>query len=183
MNDKVERVLGLALLLLLVVHVTLVHEGPWVLLAACDTAAVATGLGLLCGWRRLVALALVFQVSVGFPAFLVGVSTTFVPIVTSVAVHLLPMIAGGLAVIRGSRRLPPRAALATFLAYVGVLVASLAAPAALNLNLLHAIWPPVARLFPGRVAYHAVVHGLVPLAALVAGETGLRRLVLHRVHR
>ena len=105
-NDRLRRVLGLGLLVLLAVHVRLVQQGPWVLLAVCDTAAAATALGLLCGWPRVVDLALVFQVSVGFPAFVVGVLTTFVPIVTSVAVHLLPMMAGGLALFLGRRGLP-----------------------------------------------------------------------------
>ncbi len=183
MNNRLRRVLGLGLLVLLAVHVRLVQQGPWVLLAVCDTAAAATALGLLCGWPRVVDLALVFQVSVGFPAFVVGVLTTFVPIVTSVAVHLLPMMAGGLALFLGRRGLPRPAALQTFAAYVATLGASLVAPPALNLNLLHGVWPPVAGLFPGRAAYHAIVHGLLPLAALLAGEAGLRRLVAHRLHR
>jgi hypothetical protein len=174
MSEARARAVGIALLALLAVHVAVNREGPWVLLAACDLAAAATGVGLACGWHRAVAVALVFQLSVGFPSFLVGVFTTYRPNVTSVGIHLLPLVAGGLAVRR--RGLPRHAAVMAFAAFVVALLLSYALPPPeINVNLVRTVWPPLASVFPSKAAYAVVFLGAGPLLLLSLGESALRR--------
>ena len=171
-----KRTVGLLLLLLMIAHtVTHPDRGAWVLLSACDVATLATAIGLVAGWRKVVAVAFLFQVSIGLPAFFVGLAThTYTPNTTSVAIHLLPPLAGGWAVRRTG--LPPHA-LATALLTYGLVVAAsfLFSPPALNVNLVFTVWPPIRRLASGRLAGLILFHGVGPLILLSVGEAALRR--------
>jgi hypothetical protein len=167
------RPIGVGLLSILAVHACVHPDGPWVLLASCDVAAAATAIGLTLGWHRIVGVAFLFQVAVGMPAFLVGLITTYVPTATGVAIHLLPPAAGALTVTR--RGLPRFAPLIAFSVYLLVLASSYRfAPPSLNVNLVHQVWPPLARLYPIRILYSGFFLG-GPLLLLVVGELGLRR--------
>lgn len=171
-----ERTSGVLLLLLMVAHtVTHPERGAWVLLSACDVATLATAIGLVAGWPRVVAVAFLFQMSIGLPAFFVGLAThTYTPNTTSVAIHLLPPLAGGWAVRRTG--LPPRALAAALLVYFVVVVASLLfSPPALNVNLVFTVWPPIRRLTSGRLAGLLLFHGVGPLILLSVGAAALRR--------
>ena len=171
-----ERAIGLSLMLLMLLH-TVAHpeRGAWVLLSACDMASLATAIGLLVGWPGMVAVAFLFQVSIGLPAFFVGLATgTYTPNATSVAIHLLPPLAGGWSVNRtGLPRHAMAIALAIYLLAVGVSV--WISPPALNVNLVFTVWPPIRRLASGRLAGLLLFHGVGPLLLLSSGQVVLRR--------
>jgi hypothetical protein len=175
-REAKERAVGLFLLLLMIAHtVTHPDRGVWVLLSACDVATLATAIGLVAGWRKAVGVAFLFQISIGLPAFFVGLAThTYTPNTTSVAIHLLPPLAGGWSVRRTG--LPPHA-LATALLTYGLVVAAsfLFSPPALNVNLVFTVWPPIRRLASGRLAGLILFHGVGPLILLSVGEAALRR--------
>jgi hypothetical protein len=172
-NERAWPVMGAAVAALMIAHVARNPFGAWVLFSACDVAAVATAAGLLLRARRIVALALLFQLAVGLPAFLVGLVTTYVPTLTGVAVHLAPTAMGVAAT--GRRRWPPRAALVDWAAYVALLLITyVLTPPAMNLNLVHAIWPPLSKLFASTPAYHAA-HAAAVLAALQTVAWATRR--------
>ena len=71
-EDRYLRFGALATLIVLAIHVAVRPEHGWVLLAPCDAAAVVTALGVLAGWNRAVAIALVFEVAIGLPGFAIG---------------------------------------------------------------------------------------------------------------
>jgi hypothetical protein len=165
---------ALALLAMMVVHVIVRPEGGWVLLATCDVAALATALGVLVGWHRLVAAAFVFQVMIGLPAFAVGLCTTYELNPTGVAVHVVPVTLGAIAVARHG--LPHRAALHAWLGYAATFVAGyLIAPPALNVNFASFVWPPLAGVFDSRAAFWAALFAATALL-LAVGEVLIRRL-------
>jgi hypothetical protein len=106
---------------------------------------------------------------------LVGVLTTWVPVFTSVGIHLLPLGLGGMSVARNG--LPRHAALVAFSGYALLLVLSFVlSPPALNINLVHTVWPPIAHLFSHRATYHIAFLAAV-LAVLAVGEWTIRKLV------
>ncbi len=109
-------------------------------------------------------MAFLFQISIGLPAFFVGLAThTYTPNTTSVAIHLLPPLAGGWAVRRTG--LPPHALATALLIYLLVVAASfLFSPPALNVNLVFTVWPPIRRLASGRLAGLLLFHGVGPAA-------------------
>jgi hypothetical protein len=157
------------------IHVAVRPEHAWVLLATCDVAALATAVGLLLGWNAWLGAALVFQIAIGMPAFAIGLCTTYPANVTGIAIHFVPPIFGALA-LRG-RALPRRAAEVAWIGYVvTVLVTYLAAPPPeFNVNFTAAVWPPLARLFPGRAAFFAALFA-VAAVPLWLGARGLGRV-------
>jgi hypothetical protein len=171
-----ERAAGLFLLALMAAH-TAAHpdRGAWVLLSACDIASLATALGLLAGWRGVVGVAFLFQIAISLPAFFVGLATaTYAPNATSVAIHLLPPVAGGWVVARSG--LPRRATAIALAVYLLAVLASLAfSPPALNANLVFTVWPPLQRRVGSRVVGLMLFHGIGPLVLLSIGEVALRR--------
>jgi hypothetical protein len=141
-----KRGIGLALLVLLAIHANVRPERGWVLVSACDLAAIATAIGLIAGWHRWVAIAFVFQLAIGLPALAIGLFTTYEPNPTGIAIHVVPLVLGGLEVRR--RGLPRRSALLAWLGYAGAIaLAAALAPAALNLNFAARVWPPLAGTF------------------------------------
>lgn len=175
-----RRVAGLALLGLLAVHPWLRPEGGWALLSACDLAAFATAVGLIAGVDRVVATAFVFQVAVGLPALAIGMLTTYRWNSTGVALHLIPILLGG--VVVADHGVPPRAALFAWLGYAASLVvATLVVPEQLNINFSSQVWAPMADAFSLR-AYQAFLLVLVG-GLLAAGSLMIRRLVALRAGR
>jgi hypothetical protein len=170
-----ERTMGAGLLLLMAAHLaTHPERGPWLLLSTCDIATLATAIGLVVGWHQAVGVAFLFQIAMGLPAFFGGLLTAvYAPNATSVAIHLLPPVAGGWAVAR--RGLPRHATALAFTVCGLAIVASLFSPPALNVNLVFEIWPPVHRLFPSRLAGLLVYHGVGPLILLSSTEVALRK--------
>jgi hypothetical protein len=165
---------ALAFLAMMVVHVMVRPEGGWVLLATCDVAALATALGVLADWHYPVAVAFVFQVTIGLPAFAVGLCTTYELNPTGVAVHVVPAALGAIAVARHG--LPRRAAFHAFLGYTATFVAGyLVAPPALNVNFAAFVWPPLAGMFESRGTFWASLFAATGVL-LAIGEVLIRRV-------
>ncbi len=166
--SAMRRGLGIALLALMAIHTTLRPEGGWVLISACDLAAIATAVGLVAGWHRWVATAFVFQLGIGLPALAIGVFTTYEANLTGIAIHVVPLVLGGVEVRR--RGLPRGSALLAWLGYAASMALSYAiAPAELNLNFATRVWPPLAGTFTlpmFQLAILAVGGVLLALAAL-----------------
>jgi len=167
-----KRAAGIALLVLMAIHASVRPEGAWVLLAACDLAAIAIAVGLLAGWHRLIATAFVFQLAVGLPLLVVGFFSTYKPNVTGIAIHVVPLVLGGIEVRR--RGLPRYSALAAWLGAAGSnLLASAFAPDGLNLNFAARVWTPLAGTLTLRT-FQVALWALVGVLLLLA-ELALRR--------
>jgi hypothetical protein len=165
---------GLALLAMMPFHVALRPEHGWLLLSTCDVAAMVTAVALVAGWPRVTAVAFLFQIAVGLPAFAIGLCSTYPLNPTGTVVHVVPPLLGGIVVARLG--LPARAALAAWLGYALTFVAGyFAAPVALNINFAHSVWPPLARMFPAAWVFQAALIGLVG-ALLGIAELAIRRL-------
>ncbi|MBA3455279.1 MAG: hypothetical protein H0T42_19465 [Deltaproteobacteria bacterium] len=175
-----RRALGIGLLVLLAVHPFLRPEGGWALLSTCDVAAFATAIGLLAGWHRWIAAAFVFQLVVGLPAMILGMLTTYQANISGIAVHVLPLVIGGVFVYRDGM---PRwsAMIAWFMQVSTLVLAAAIAPPALNINLATVVWPPLARSF-SLFQFQLVLTAAIGVA-LVLCELGVRALVLDRRER
>jgi len=159
---------GLALLVVMPIHVVMRPEHAWLLLSACDVAVIVCAIGAIAGRLDVVAIAGLFALAVGLPSYAIGLATTNPINPTSLVVHVVPAIMGIVAIKR--QGLPRRAALIAWCAYVLVFVAGyLFPPHELNINMASKVWPPLARVFPTTLAFHA---GLLALTAglLLAGE-------------
>jgi len=169
------KLAALAFLAMMVVHVMVRPEGGWVLLATCDVAALATALGVLAGWHRPIAVAFVFQATIGLPAFAVGLCTTYELNPTGVAVHVVPAVFGAIAVARHG--MPRRAAFHAFVGYAATFVVGyLVAPPVLNVNFAAFVWPPVAGVFHSRGTFWAALFAATGVL-LAVGEVVIRRVV------
>jgi hypothetical protein len=172
---RASRASGAALGILLVLHVVLRPEHGWVLLSTCDLAAIATALGLVVDSPPLVSAALIFELAIGVPAFVLGLFTTYPLNFTGVGVHVLPPLAGLAYVVRVG--LAPRSAWLAWLAVVaGYLTALAIAPADLNINFANATWPPLERVLPSPLVFAMLVLG-GQLALLLVGQLAVGRLV------
>lgn len=169
-----ERALGAGLLGLLAVHPFLRPEGGWALLSTCDLAAAVTAIGLIAGWHRFIAAAFVFQLIVGLPAMILGMVTTYHANLSGIAVHIVPLVIGGVLVRRHG--MPRGSAMIAWFGQVGSLVLAAAiAPPELNINLATIVWPPLAgslSLIQFQVALTAAIG-----VALVLCELGVRAIV------
>ncbi len=168
------RWLGLALLVVMPIHVALRPEHGWILLSTCDVVAVVAGLALVMRWHRVVAVAGLFALAVGIPSFAIGVLTTYQFNPTGVIVHLGPAAAGSYVIARDG--LPRRAALYAWLGYAATFIAGyLLAPAALNVNFAAFVWPPLAGVFRSTQLFQAALLALVFL--LLLGAEAIVRLL------
>lgn len=149
MAPPAPRWLGVIALVAVGLHALTRDEGKLAdMLWACHVATTAMGLGFLAGARRIVAVAFLFHVAIGCPAYLLDLIVSGTTTPTSVLVHVVPLALGGYSVRRSG--LPPRS---TLIAWIGWIVLQLSSylltDPALNINLAHAPWPPLARLVPG----------------------------------
>src|SRR5262249_51911805 len=145
------------------------------MLWTCHVASALIGAGILLSLTRPVAVGLLFQVSIGIPAYLLDAISSGTTTPSSVAVHLVPPLLGFLSLRRAPY--PPRCwlyALALFLAMQ--LVSYLATPPSLNVNVSHAPWPPFDRIFPAMWSYSAF-NAALALILLLAGDALLRRVL------
>jgi hypothetical protein len=168
------RWLGVLVLLAVGLHaLTKADNGKLAeMLWACHVATSVIGLGLLAGAPRVVAIGFLFHAAIGCPAYLVDlvVSRTTTP--TSVLVHVLPLTFGGLSVRRSG--LPPRAPLIAWLFYLALQpVSFVLTDPALNVNLAHAVWEPIAGLVPG-VWTSRLINATMALTFLVTAAAIVR---------
>jgi hypothetical protein len=171
----VTRIAGVVLLALMIIHVTTQPEGPWVLLSTCDVAALVTAVGLVGGWHRAVAVACLFEIMVGLPAFVVGIFTTYELNPTGVVVHIVPPVLGVIVIAREG--LPRHAALMAWTGYtLTFLVAFAIAPPVFNVNFANDVWPPLAGVFTVRGSFQAALIA-VAIVVLSLGELIARRIL------
>jgi hypothetical protein len=170
-----QRGLGLALLAALVLHAftkgqARLPEMLWL----CHVATLLLALGLLTSARWLVATGFLIHLAMGMPGFLLDVAFGERPSPTSWLVHLLPLVAGGIALRRTG--LPPRTWLAAWLTVLAMLAVSIVAtPPALNINLVHEPWGPMKAVLPG-VWPVRVFHALEALGFLFGAELLFQRI-------
>jgi hypothetical protein len=145
-----QRVSGCVLFAALVLH-ALVTKLPYGLLPemlfTCHVATALMAIGLLANRPALTGIGFLFHLSVGLWAYLLDVCATRTTMPTSVLVHVLPLVFG----LREARRkaLPRWTPLAAFGLYAILLPLSyFGTPPALNVNIAHRPWPPVARWMP-----------------------------------
>ncbi|HEY5934555.1 MAG TPA: hypothetical protein VIU61_07970 [Kofleriaceae bacterium] len=173
MSEAVRRVVGVALLALLVIHVATRPERGWLLLATCDLAAIATIIGLVTGWHRPLAAGFLFQLMVGLPTLAIGIFTTYDVNFTGIAIHVVPLTVGGILVAREG--MPRGTALAAWLGHAcAMLAAYLFAPPALDINLTGRVWPPLAGTLTLPMFHLAQLAIVAVLLGL--GQLGVRKL-------
>lgn len=171
-----RRLTGLGLLALMLVHPFLRPERGWVLLSACDVAALGTAIGLVWPSDRVLAAAFVFQVMVGIPALTIGIVIGAYPVnPTGVAIHLVPPVLAALTL----RAIPRGTAVLAWLGALGSFFASMVfAPPALNLNFSDHVFGPLQHTFTP-VEYDVTMFA-VAAVLLAGGELLLGRAVRRR---
>ena len=155
-----------------------IHAAPKVapgrlpeMLWACHVATAAMAAGVALDLHRVVAAALIFHVGMGLPAFLVDAVANRATSLTSVVAHLVPLVVGALAVRPGGvPRGSVRAAWAFWLVMQAVSFAF--TPAHLNVNLVHAPWPPLAGAVPTWASILA--NAVLALGFLAAAGAAVR---------
>ncbi|MGH9602396.1 MAG: hypothetical protein ACRD24_08390 [Terriglobales bacterium] len=149
------------------------------MLWACHWASLLIGLGLLAGSRSAVSAGLLFHLTLGIPAWLLGLLLTRELYPTSVLVHSLPP-AVALLYLRDLADLPPYLALRAWVLHPAALAVSarFALPE-LNVNMAHQAWPPLAHLFPGLASFHVAAVSL-SLMMLLLMERALKRWLAER---
>jgi len=171
------RWVGIALVAMMPFHVALRPEHGWLLLSACDVAAMLTAIGLIASLPGPVGVGFLFQVAIGLPAFAIGLFTTYPLNPTGTIIHIVPPLAGAIVVARHG--LPPRAAIYAWLGAVGAIVFGyLLAPRALNINFACAVWPPLARVFTILQFQLALLGAAAVLLAITSAVT--RKMVAAR---
>jgi len=154
------RWVGGVLLAMMPLHIALRPEHGWILFAACDVVGVATAIGLVARWPRVVSIAGLFAIAVGVPAIVVGALTTYPMNPTGIVLHVSPPIIGAFAIARHG--LPRRAALIAWLAYVLVVVTGmLVTPHRFNINMANRPWRPLAHMFAVRGTFQLCLVVLV----------------------
>jgi hypothetical protein len=173
MNRTGYRWLGWGILATLALYAA--SRGPLLpeMLWSCHAATALVGLGLVLNSRRMVAAGFLFHAALGFPGFLLLVVARQWFSAASAWVHLLPLLAGA-AFLRG-REIERLTILHSWLILPLMLPLSYwLTPAALNVNLSHGPWEPVAAYFPARWVFYLGL-GAVNLAALA-----LMRAIVNR---
>ncbi len=170
-----SRVLGVALLLALAAHALQKAPGAWLdMLWFCHVATLLLAVGLLLPSMRLAAVGFVSHVAIGFPSYLFDLVFVGGTTLTSVIVHLLPLVAGAWALRRlGFWR--PSGLWAAALYAVLMPISYWLTPESLNVNLAHKPWGPFAAHLSttGSWALNAVMAlGLSSLAALGLERAG-----------
>jgi hypothetical protein len=153
------------------------------MLWACHWASAAIALGLLAGSRATVAAGLLFHLSLGIPAWLLGVLFTGEVHPTSVLVHSLPPLTAAL-YLRGLEALPPYTWLRAWVMHpAAIAVSERFARPELNVNMAHEPWPPLAHLFPNLHLFHLAAISLSLLLLLLMNRAMERWLAERKVSR
>lgn len=179
MKDLPSRVLGLALLGAFVLHAVSkdaahLQEMFWL----CHVATALMTIGLLAGWHRMVAGGFLFHLGFGTLAWVLDVVTTGATTFSSVLIHLLSLVAGAIEVKR--KGWPSGVVFPTWL-FLSLWVVSChwtTAPA-LNVNLAHEPWGPLAHMMGG-VWLSVAFNSVFTLGSFVLLNAALRWLLRPR---
>jgi len=152
------------------------------MLWACHWASLLIGLGILAGSRGAACSGLLFHLTLGIPAWLLGLLFSRELYPTSVLVHSLPPLAA-LFYLRDLEALPQYLALRAWVLHPAAIVVSarFALPD-LNVNMAHQPWPPLAHLFPD-LGYFRLAAVSLSLLMLLLMERALRRWLAERTGR
>jgi hypothetical protein len=149
-RQNVRPLFGFAVLVTIALHTAhkLEHDLFGEMLWACHVASLLIAIGLLARQSSVVAVGTLFHLAVGIPAYALDVFVLGQTSVTSVLVHLVPPLAG-LVALRHEAYWPRWTPLASGALYVALIPLSrwLTEPA-LNVNLAFSPWPPLASLSP-----------------------------------
>ncbi|WP_224240983.1 hypothetical protein [Hyalangium gracile] len=175
MKELPSRLLGVALLGAFALHAATkdaahLQEMLWL----CHVATVVMALGLLSGWHRLVAMGFLLHVGFGTVGWLLDVLATRDTTPSSVLVHVLPLVFGALEVRR--RGWPSGVVLPAWLCFSAwVVLCRWVTDPALNVNLAHEAWGPLAHVMGG-VWLSWAFNAAVMLGGFCLSHVALRRL-------
>ncbi|MBK9030314.1 MAG: hypothetical protein IPL61_03070 [Myxococcales bacterium] len=144
------------------------------MLALCHVATSAMVVGLIAGWPRVVAGALVFHLAFGVPVWLIDVVVTGTILPSSIAAHVGPVVLGGGWLTRRAWPGPVAVPAWGFIIAAMIAVHPLTDPAH-NVNTTHTVYPAMAAVFSSRAAY-LIANSLLCFVAMVAVERVLARL-------
>jgi len=179
MKPPPSRVLGVALVGALALHTAskgsaYVQEMFWL----CHVATAVMAIGLLAGWHRVMAGGFILHVGFGTVGWLLDVVATRDTTVSSVLVHVLPLAAGAIEVRR--KGWPTGVVLPSWLFYsLWVLSCHWTTDPALNVNMAHGAWGPIAHLMGG-VWLSGAMNSAILLGTFFAADAVLRRLTRSR---
>jgi hypothetical protein len=144
------------------------------MLWSCHVASFILAIGVLTRSRIAVTTGFLFHLGIGLPAWLVeviltrgtfgGVELVWRVLATSILVHLAPIAAGLLYL--GWSEIPRSSVLPAWLIQVGLVpISRWLTPPVFNVNVAHAVWPPLASIFQSWWMFQAI-GSLVCLASL-----------------
>lgn len=170
--------LGL-LALLLVYGLEKRRSGLWSeMLFGCHVATAVVAIGLLARAPSLIGAGLVFHLGVGIPSWIVYVAARKTTRPLEVLAHILPTVAALPAMVRSG--IPSGVALGAWAGFLVLKVISYwTTPPALNVNLVHAPSPELAR-FVSRPWPARAVLAATALVFMLVAEEGLARLLGRR---
>ncbi|MES2356155.1 MAG: hypothetical protein V4568_17475 [Pseudomonadota bacterium] len=117
------------------------------MLWACHVASFLIAIGILFQAPKIIATGFLFHVGLGLPGYFMDVIATGTTTPTSILVHFVPPIAGGIELWRSG--FPKGTVFPCVMLYpILVVISYWATDATLNINLAHAPWAPVASVFP-----------------------------------
>jgi hypothetical protein len=170
-----SRLLGVVLLGAFALHasskdVAHLQEMLWL----CHVATVVMAVGLLAGWHRLVVAGFLMHVGCGTAGWALDVLATHDTTPSSVLVHVLPLAFGALEVRR--KGWPSGVVLPAWLFFSAwVLCCHWVTDPAINVNLSHAAWGPLAHVIGG-VWISGVLNSGLMLGGFTLVNAVMRRL-------
>jgi len=184
------RWLGLAVMVALAAHAWGWRDHLAVMLWSCHVASLVLAMGLLMNWPWAVGAGFLFHLAIGLPAWAIEVAVTrgtfgapqidWQTLGTSILLHVLTPVAGVIYVWRRGLKQARRSVLLAWALYLAMLAISRwLTPPAMNVNLAHAVWGPVAGGFPSLLLFHVAGAG-VALAALTIAAIGMGAVVPRR---
>jgi hypothetical protein len=145
------------------------------LLWLCHVATGLMALGLLAGAHRVVAAGFLLHVGMGTAGWLLDLVATRETTPSSVLVHVLPLVSGALELRR--KGWPRGVVLPAWLFFTAwVPMSRWVTDPALNVNLSHAGWEPLAHL-TGGVWLSGAFNAMAMLGGFVIANAALRRLM------
>jgi hypothetical protein len=148
-TKEISKLWGVVLLVVLALHTRYKFQLgiPLDMLWACHLATLMIAISALTRVYWLASVGLLFHLGMGIPAYLIDALYTWSTSWTSVSAHILPAVVGFL--ILKQRGYPPKTFSRTVVFVLcAQLLAYIATPPALNINLVFFVWEPIAAWFP-----------------------------------